>query len=130
MALTGHFDFRRTITGQLRLWVEYDSTGFWDFLTRKKTYCRRWRNATIMDLTAPQLRHLMDMRFTGSQRMPQERNAMRDRPEHVPEREKASIRALMRRSRGSAVDVPTSALGAVLCANLKTMALSFGRLPH
>jgi hypothetical protein len=95
MALTGHYDFRRTITGQLRLWVEYDSNGFWDFLTRKKTYCRRWRNATIMDLTAPQLRHLMDMRFTGSQRMPQARNTMRDRPEHVPEREKASIRVLL-----------------------------------
>ena len=41
------------MTGHLRLWVEYDANAFWGFLTRKKTYCRRWRNANIMDLTAP-----------------------------------------------------------------------------
>jgi hypothetical protein len=62
MALTGRFDFRRTMTGHLR----HESNGFWDFLTRKKTYSRRWRNANIMDLTAPELRHLLDRRFTHS----------------------------------------------------------------
>jgi hypothetical protein len=95
MALTGRYDFRRTMTGQLRLWVEYDSNGFWDFLTRKKTYCHRWRNATIMDLTAPQLRHLMDMRFNNSQRRPQAQNVVKDWPGYVPGREAAPIQVLI-----------------------------------
>jgi hypothetical protein len=92
MALTGRFDFRRTMTGHLRLWVEYDANSLWDFLRRKKTYCRRWRNANIMDLTAPELRHLLDMRFTHSLRPPQ---ALRDWPINAPEREAASARMLI-----------------------------------
>jgi hypothetical protein len=36
MALTGRFDFRRTVTGHLRLWVEYDANSFWGFLTGRK----------------------------------------------------------------------------------------------
>ncbi len=92
MALTGRFDFRRTMTGHLRLWLEYESNGFWDFLTRKKTYCRRWRNANIMDLTAPELRHLLDRRFTHSLPPPQ---ALRDWPINTPEREAASTRMLI-----------------------------------
>jgi hypothetical protein len=87
MALTGRYDFRRTMTGQLRLWVEYDANGFWDVLTRKKTYCHRWRNATIMDLTAPELRQLMDMRHVHE--------APRDWPDNRHERAAASIRGLI-----------------------------------
>jgi hypothetical protein len=92
MALTGRFDFRRTMTGHLRLWVEYDANTFWGSLTRKRTYCRRWRNANIMDLTAPELRRLLDMRFTHSLHMPQ---ALRDWPIDAPEREAASRRMLI-----------------------------------
>ena len=91
MALTGRFDFRRTMTGQLRLWVEYDATGFWDFLTRKKTYCRHWRKANIMNLAAPELRHLMDMRFTNSPAMPRRQNVVRGRTEKVGEEHEAAL---------------------------------------
>ena len=77
MALTGRFDFRRTMTGQLRLWLEYESNGFWDFLTRKKTYRRHWRKAHIIDLAAPELRHLMDIRFMLSPEMPRRQNVVR-----------------------------------------------------
>jgi hypothetical protein len=100
MALTGRYDFRRTMTGQLRLWVEYDATGFWDFLTRKTTYCRRWRNANIMDLTAPELRHLVDMRFIHPRHTPQAHEALRDWPDTRPEREAASIRVLIAPPKG------------------------------
>jgi hypothetical protein len=58
------------MTGHLRLWVEYDASGFWNFVTREKTNCRHWRKANIMDLAAPELRHLMDVRFTNSPEMP------------------------------------------------------------
>jgi hypothetical protein len=92
MALTGRFDFRRTMTGHLQLWLEYESNAFWGFLTRKKTYCRRWRNANIMDLTAPELRHLLDRRFTHSLHPPQ---ALRDWPINAPEREAAPKRMLI-----------------------------------
>jgi hypothetical protein len=92
MALTGRFDFRRTMTGHLRLCLEYESNGFWDFLTRKKTYCRRWRNANIMDLAAPELRHLLDRRFARSLPPPQ---ALRDWPINAPEREAALTRMLI-----------------------------------
>jgi len=95
MALTGRYDFRRTMTGQLRLWVEYDSNGIWDFLTRKKTYCHRWRNANIMDLAAPQLRHLMGLRFTNTKCRAYTQNVVRDWPEHAPGREAAPIQVLI-----------------------------------
>jgi hypothetical protein len=91
MALTGRFDFRRTMTGQLRLWVEYDANGFWDFLTRKKTHCRHWRKANIMDLAAPELRHLIDVRFTSSPAMPRRQNVVRGRMERVGEEHEAAL---------------------------------------
>jgi hypothetical protein len=95
MALTGRYDFRRTMTGQLRLWVEYDANGFWDVLTRKKTYCHRWRNANIMDLTAPELRQLMDMRFVHPGHTRHVHAAPRDWPDNGHERAAASIRVLI-----------------------------------
>jgi hypothetical protein len=78
------------MTGQLRLWLEYGANGFWDFLTRKKTYCRRWRKANIMDLAAPELRHLMDVRFTNSPEMPQQQNVVRGWPGKVGEEHRAT----------------------------------------
>ncbi len=100
MALTGRYDFRRTMTGRLRLYVEYNANGFWDFLTGKKTYCHQWRAANIMDLAAPELRHLMDLRFTNSQRMPQAHDALQEWPEHRPAGEAASIKVLVAPSDG------------------------------
>jgi hypothetical protein len=63
MALTGRFNFRKTLTGRLRLQVEYEGASLWGFLTGKKTACRRWRDATVLDLAAPELRTLIDQRF-------------------------------------------------------------------
>ncbi len=63
MALTGQFNFRKTLTGRLRLQVEYEGASLWSFLTGKKTACRRWRDATVLDLAAPELRTLIDQRF-------------------------------------------------------------------
>jgi hypothetical protein len=100
MALTGRFDFRRTMSGRLRLYVEYNAHGFWDFLSGKKTYCHRWRAADIMDLAAPELRHLMDLRFTNTQRTPQAHDALLERPEHRPEGEASFIKVLVAPSDG------------------------------
>jgi hypothetical protein len=44
-----------------------------------------------MDLTAPELRHLLDKRFTHSLPSPQ---ALRDWPINAPERDAASTRML------------------------------------
>ena len=63
MALTGRFNFRKTLTGRLRLQVEYEGASLWGFLTGKRTACRRWRDATVLDLAAPELRTLIDHRF-------------------------------------------------------------------
>jgi hypothetical protein len=100
MALTGRYDFRKSMTGRLRLYVEYNANGFWDFLTGKKTYCHQWRAANIMDLAAPELRHLMDLRFTNPPHMPQVHNALQDWPEHRPKGEAASINVLIAPSDG------------------------------
>ena len=43
MALTGRYDFRRSLTGHLGLQVEYEGTRLWGLLTGKKTSCQRWR---------------------------------------------------------------------------------------
>ena len=63
MALTGRFNFRKTLSGRLRLQVEYEGSSLWGFLTGKKTACRRWRDAAVLDLSAPELRSLIDQRF-------------------------------------------------------------------
>ena len=63
MALTGRYDFRKSFTGHLGLQVEYEGTRLWGLLTGKRTSCHRWRAATVMDLAAPELRDLIDLRF-------------------------------------------------------------------
>jgi len=75
MALTGRFNFRKTLTGRLRLQVEYEGASLWGFLTGNKTACRRWRNATVLDLAAPELRTLIDQRF---------------RPQFIPESQRSA----------------------------------------
>ena len=56
MALTGKFDFRKTFWGKIVLRVEEEVKPFWSKAGALK---RRWRDATLMDLTAPEMRTLM-----------------------------------------------------------------------
>jgi hypothetical protein len=56
MALTGHFEFRKTFWGKLVLRVEEEVKPFWQSKPK-----RRWRDATLMDLAAPEMRHLIDI---------------------------------------------------------------------
>jgi hypothetical protein len=61
MSLTGRFTFRRTFSGKVVLQVEEEVRPIWQFW-QEGARRRRWRNATLMDLTAVQLRPLMDLR--------------------------------------------------------------------
>ena len=56
VALTGKFEFRKTFWGKVMLRVEEDVKPFWQSKPR-----RRWRDAMLMDLAAPEMRHLIDM---------------------------------------------------------------------
>ena len=58
MALTGRFNFRKTLTGKCVLQLEEDVKAWWP---RKRTK-RRWRDANLMDLARPELRPLIDLR--------------------------------------------------------------------
>lgn len=62
MALTGRYDFRKTLTGKIVLRVEEEVPAFWARSGDRKVK-RRWRNANLMDLTTPEMRMLMDMRM-------------------------------------------------------------------
>ena len=61
MALTGRYDFRRKWTGKIVLLVEEEVKALWP-LSGERPLKKRWRDATLMDLTAPELRTLMDAR--------------------------------------------------------------------
>jgi len=63
MALTGRFNFRKTFTGRIVLQVEEEVRGFWSRMRGTNKLHRRWRDATMMDLAAPELRSLVDLRF-------------------------------------------------------------------
>ena len=58
MALTGRFNFRKTLRGKVVLQLEEDVKAAWP---RKRTK-RRWRDANLMDLARPELRPLIDLR--------------------------------------------------------------------
>lgn len=62
MALTGRYDFRKTLTGKVVLRVEEEVPAFW---SRKgeRPLRKRWRDATLIDLTSTELRMLMDARL-------------------------------------------------------------------
>ena len=62
--LTGRFTFRRTFTGKIVFQVEEEVRASWP-MSRKRPFRRRWRNARLMDLTATELRPLMDLRMRG-----------------------------------------------------------------
>ena len=55
MGVTGQFEFRKTLWGKLVLRVEEEVKPFWQSKPKQ-----RWRDATPMDLAAPELRHLID----------------------------------------------------------------------
>jgi hypothetical protein len=59
VALTGRFNFRKTLTGKVVLQLEEDVKAWWP--SRKRTK-RRWRDANLMDLARPELRPLIDLR--------------------------------------------------------------------
>jgi hypothetical protein len=79
MALTGRFNLRKTITGRIVLQVEEEARGFWGLFTGKGTLHRRWRDANVMDLAAPELRALVDLRFRPRY-MPQASETPQDWP--------------------------------------------------
>ena len=60
MPLTGKFKFRKTLWGKTVLQLEEEVKPFWSKSGAPK---RRWRDATLMDLAAPEMRPLIDMRF-------------------------------------------------------------------
>ncbi len=63
MGLTGKFDFRKTFWGKIVLRVEEEVKPLW---SKPGALKRRWRDATLMDLAAPELRTLIDLRFRPS----------------------------------------------------------------
>jgi hypothetical protein len=63
MALTGRFNLRKTFTGRIVLVVEEETKSLWGRLTGNSRLHRRWRDANVMDLAAPELRNLVDLRF-------------------------------------------------------------------
>src|SRR3712207_9582973 len=60
MGLTGKFKFRKTLWGKIVLQLEEEVKPFW---SKSGALKRRWRDATQMDLAAPEMRLLIDMRF-------------------------------------------------------------------
>ena len=72
MALTGRFDFRRTLSGKLVLFLEEDVPVSFSRL-RKRSTRRRWRRARVMDLATPEMRPLMDLRLKPNYQAPMRR---------------------------------------------------------
>src|SRR5690349_7191119 len=62
MGLTGKFRFRKSLWGKIVLQVEEEVKPFWS-RSKPEVLKRRWRDATLMDLAAPEMRPLIDMRF-------------------------------------------------------------------
>lgn len=62
MALTGRFTFKRSFWGKIVLQLEEEVRTSWP-VSRRTPFKKRWRNATLMDLAAPELRALMDLRY-------------------------------------------------------------------
>jgi hypothetical protein len=69
MALTGRFDFRKTLSGRLVLLLEEDVAVSFSQL-RKRSTRRRWRRARVMDLAAIEIRQLIDLRVKPNYQAP------------------------------------------------------------
>lgn len=67
-SLTGRFNFKRTLTGRLILRIEEDVPSLWPWSRGERR--QRWRDAGSMDLAAPELRALMDLRARSQQPPP------------------------------------------------------------
>ncbi|KMO29183.1 hypothetical protein ACQVP2_08225 [Methylobacterium aquaticum] len=61
MAITGRFNFRKTLTGKLVLQVETERRSWWPF-GRAASPGHVWRDATPKDLTAVELQPLLSLR--------------------------------------------------------------------
>ncbi|ACA20198.1 hypothetical protein M446_5917 [Methylobacterium sp. 4-46] len=61
MAITGRFNFRRTLTGKLVLQVEAVRPGWWPF-GKTSSPGHVWRDATMADLAAIELQPLLNLR--------------------------------------------------------------------
>ncbi len=79
MALTGRFNLRKTFTGRIILQVEEEVQGFWGRMIGRPKLHRRWRDANVLDLAAPELRSLVDLRFRPRY-MPQSHETAQDWP--------------------------------------------------
>ena len=79
MALTGRFNLRKTFTGRIVLQVEEEVPSFWGRMTGRPKLHRRWRDANVLDLAAPELRSLVDLRFRPRY-MPQGQEPAQDWP--------------------------------------------------
>jgi hypothetical protein len=90
MSLTGRFTFHRTWTGKVLLQVEEEVKSIWP-MSRSKPYRRRWRNAKLMDLAAPELRAVMDLRYKP-QFMAQYQHLAADLPAAEPGQDSAPTR--------------------------------------
>ena len=55
MPLTGRFTFRRSIGGRIILQVEEEYRSMWS-LSRNRPLKKRWRDANLMDLAAPEVK--------------------------------------------------------------------------
>jgi hypothetical protein len=75
MSLTGRFNFRRTWTGKIVLQVEDERRSMFG-----KGFRKRWRDANVLDLAAPALRRLIDLRL---------------KPQYVPEAPAAAAPAVV-----------------------------------
>ena len=62
MGLTGKYQFRKTLWGKIVLQIEEEVKPFWS-RSKPGGLKPRWRDATLMDLAAPELRPLIDMRY-------------------------------------------------------------------
>jgi hypothetical protein len=62
MGLTGKFRFRKSLWGKIMLQIEEEVKPFWH-RSKPGPLKPRWRDATLMDLAAPEVRPLIDMRF-------------------------------------------------------------------
>jgi hypothetical protein len=83
MALTGRFDFRKTLSGRLVLLLEEDVAVSFSRL-RKRSTRRRWRRARVIDLAAAEMRHLIDLRLKPNYQAPVRSFVEHPLPNHLP----------------------------------------------
>ena len=85
MGLTGKYQFRRKFWGKVVLQVEEEVKPLWR-RSEPGPAKKRWRDATLMDLAAPEMRTLIDLRFR-----PHLRSQTRFAPEATTAREQHKV---------------------------------------